>query len=149
MSKEFTKAMRLRTQSDFRQVFAARQSAADAVLIVYARKNQLHASRLGACVSRKVGNAVIRNRWKRRIREAFRLHVDQLPCGFDFVVLPNRRARPEFAPIRQSLLRLTERASRGKMQNNRTQDGKDRYPYPRSGQHSSTRLNKNGAEQSP
>lgn len=43
--------------------------------------------RLGVVASRKVGNAVARNRAKRLVREAFRLHQEALPTGIDLVVI--------------------------------------------------------------
>ena len=47
-------------------------------------------ARLGVVASRKVGNAVVRNRAKRLIREAFRKQTAQMPPGLDLVVI----ARP-------------------------------------------------------
>jgi ribonuclease P protein component len=46
--------------------------------------------RLGLTVPRAVGGAVDRNRIKRRLREAFRLHRDQLEARWDLVLNPRR-----------------------------------------------------------
>lgn len=45
-------------------------------------------SRLGIAASRKMGNAVARNRAKRRIREWFRTREEPLPSGVDIVIIP-------------------------------------------------------------
>jgi ribonuclease P protein component len=50
-------------------------------------------SRLGVTVSKRVGNSVIRNRIKRRIREWFRCARRELPRGSDIVVIARRAAQ--------------------------------------------------------
>lgn len=48
--------------------------------------------RLGVTASRKLGNAVLRNRVKRLVREAFRRHKLLFPEGHDFVFVAKRNA---------------------------------------------------------
>lgn len=52
-------------------------------------------SRLGVTVSRKVGNAVVRNRVKRLLRETFRLHPEFFRWPIDLVVIAKREVRAE------------------------------------------------------
>jgi ribonuclease P protein component len=101
---------RIRHNQDFRAVYRLRRSVADDVLIVYARRNGSEETRLGVSVSRKVGNAVLRNRWKRLIREAFRRSRAALPPGLDLVVIPRPGALPRAEKIFASLPRLARRA---------------------------------------
>ncbi|MFM2092915.1 MAG: ribonuclease protein component, partial [Planctomycetota bacterium] len=56
--------------------------------------------------------AVTRHRWKRLIREAFRLSRTQLPVGFDLVVRPKRGAHADFDRIAKSLPRLANLIAR-------------------------------------
>ena len=105
----FPAALRLRKTSDFDRVFGRRRSAADGLLIVYGCENGLPHPRLGLVVSRKVGGAVRRNRWKRLIREAFRLAQRELPAGLDLVVIPRGGRRPDRDAISASLRQLAGR----------------------------------------
>jgi ribonuclease P protein component len=90
MDNRLPKSLRLCKGEEYRNVFAARCSVADETLILFAVSNALPHCRLGLAVSKKIGNAVVRNRWKRLIREAFRNSKSALPGGLDLVVLPQR-----------------------------------------------------------
>jgi ribonuclease P protein component len=106
----FPKTARLRKSTEFKKVFDARRKAADDVLIVFGCENGLEHSRLGLSVSRKVGNAVVRNRWKRLIREAFRKSRSAFSLPLDLVVLPQKGAFPPTAQrVEESLRRLVKR----------------------------------------
>lgn len=57
------------------------------VLILSRQLEGTHPSRLGVTASRRVGNAVVRNRAKRVVREAFRATTDLFRDGVDLVVI--------------------------------------------------------------
>ena len=108
----FSRRFRLRTPAEFDRVYRAKVFAADDVLVMNACASGLNHPRLGLSVSKKVGNAVIRNRWKRLIREAFRLSRADLPGGIDLVVRPQKEAVPELAAITRSLGSLARRVAK-------------------------------------
>jgi len=56
-------------------------------LVAFARPNNLPHPRLGISISRSVGTAPRRNRIKRLLREAFRLHQHDWPKGYDLVLV--------------------------------------------------------------
>lgn len=110
--QSFPPHLRLRTQGQFDRVYKARLFAADDVLVVNAAASDLPHPRLGLSVSKKVGNAVTRNRWKRLIREAFRLSRHELPEGLDLVVRPQKGATDGLPSIRRSLVALVRRIAK-------------------------------------
>jgi ribonuclease P protein component len=108
----FGKELRIRKPEEFDRVYRSRIYAADEVLVVNGDANGLAHPRLGLSVSKKVGNAVVRNRWKRLIREGFRLCWEQLPPGIDLIVRPQKDAAADFESIRRSLPALAGRIAK-------------------------------------
>ncbi len=108
----FPKSARLIEQQEFDRVHGENVFAADDTLVVKGLGNKLDRTRLGLSVGKKVGNAVCRNRWKRLIREAFRLQKSQLPSGLDLVIRPRKGALCEFEAIYHSLGKLTRQIKR-------------------------------------
>ncbi|MCH7595715.1 MAG: ribonuclease P protein component [Planctomycetes bacterium] len=110
-SQRFCKRERLRLKTDFARVFAARRSAADDALVVYALPNQLAFSRLGIVVSRRIGNAPQRSYVRRRIREAFRTNKPGLSSGLDIICVARPPAAEANVSIARSLSALIDRAA--------------------------------------
>lgn len=79
---------RLRTGDDFRAVSRQGSRSARSHVVVHLAllPQRGPEPRVGFVVSKKVGNAVVRNRTARRLREIFRARMDRLPPGTDVVI---------------------------------------------------------------
>lgn len=75
----------IKTNGEFKRAYARGKSFANPALATYAIKNRSNTSQIGITASKKVGNAVQRNRARRIIRAAFRELSDEVNTGFDLV----------------------------------------------------------------
>jgi ribonuclease P protein component len=84
----FGKDLRLRRRQEFLDIQRrGRRRHSPNFIVVCVDQSDPRGSRFGFNVSRRVGNAVVRNRVRRRLREFVRLHRHRLPRARDFVVI--------------------------------------------------------------
>ncbi|MEG1981909.1 MAG: ribonuclease P protein component [Clostridia bacterium] len=70
---------------DFSFIYRTGTSIVTPILVIYYRKNKLSANRVGITATKKIGNAVIRNRCRRIIRQAYLNLSPSIKKGYDFV----------------------------------------------------------------
>lgn len=83
----FRRRHRLTHNKEFNHVYDKGIRIPKGPLVIVGAPNSLDNARLGLSVSRKVGNAVRRNRIKRCLRESFRLLQHECPAGFDIIII--------------------------------------------------------------
>ncbi|MBT2570962.1 ribonuclease P protein component [Planococcus sp. ISL-110] len=89
------KHQRIKKNKEFQHVFKKGKSFANRQFIVYVFKSEQPEFRLGLSVSKKVGNAVVRNRIKRYIRQTFLELKDDILPNADYIII----ARPQAATL--------------------------------------------------
>lgn len=87
------KRYRLTANAEYERARHGGRPWAHPLLILYARRNEGEITRFGFSVSKRVGKAVVRNRGKRRLREAARQFLPFLVTGWDLLLV----ARPPIA----------------------------------------------------
>ena len=105
--------MRLTKSRDFAAARREGKSWANNTLVLIARRTDADGCRFGFSVSKRVGNAVVRNRVKRRLREIARTGVAPRieGGGWDFVVIARKDAADaDYQRLNRSLERLFKRA---------------------------------------
>lgn len=106
------KSFRLRDRKIFQYVYHRGKSAScRAVVLVYAR-GEKEAIRVGFSVSKKVGNSVVRNRVKRRLKEAIRPLLPDMKTGVYLVFIARQPiVLSAFADIQKDVRTLLKKAN--------------------------------------
>ncbi len=86
------KSLTLKTNRDFRRVYNRGKSVLMPSIVLYKLPTKYPVIRIGFTVSNKIGNAVTRNRIRRRLREAFRLNEERIKPGFDLVIVARHKS---------------------------------------------------------
>lgn len=108
-SYNFPRSARLVQSSQFGRVYRSGLRCKYFPLYVRALPREDGESRLGLAIGRKTGKAVVRNRWKRAIREAFRLNRHRLNRPHDLVIAVDWNATEEHIHrVEDTFLELVE-----------------------------------------
>ena len=87
----FKKTERLAKRPEFKKVMdEGKKKRVDRLCTIFSTPNDLGRKRLGIIASKKIGNAVARNRAKRRIREVFRQIKHRIEPALDIVVISGK-----------------------------------------------------------
>ena len=112
-AEAFPKALRLRSRAEFLKVQSKGQKVSAEPLLGLYLANGLQVTRLGLTVSSKVGNAVVRARIRRYLRECFRKKKSSLPAGIDLVLIARQGAKDaDLATLQASFDALADRLTR-------------------------------------
>lgn len=87
------KTYRIKKNADFQKIYKKGHSVANRQFVVYTYNNkEVDHFRLGISVSKKLGNAVLRNKIKRAIRENFKVHKSHI-LAKDIIVIARQPAK--------------------------------------------------------
>jgi ribonuclease P protein component len=112
VSSSLSSSPRALRTADFRKVYDHGKRVSGPLFAAFclARpEDQSSGPRLGLTVPRAIGGSVVRNRIKRRMREAFRLHRADLNPQWDIVINPRRTAfAAPFTELERALRKVIE-----------------------------------------
>ena len=112
-SQRFSRSRRVRRRAEFQHAFGVGTRWHGRFVTLVIAPNTVETTRLGLVASRKIGNAVTRNRAKRLMRELFRRHV---PVGstaaVDLVMMPRREFfQAEFEALERDFRSILRRST--------------------------------------
>lgn len=100
----------LKKNKEYRHVYNRGKSFVDRYLVIYYLSNNLDFCRFGFTVSKKIGNAVTRNRVRRLLKEVCRLNSNVFTGGFDLVLVARRGIVDlDYRRVEESVLKLIKK----------------------------------------
>ena len=101
----------MKKTDEFRNCYENGKSYANKFIVVYVWKTRGSNNKVGISCSKKIGNSIVRHRFARLVREAYRLHEDIFNSGLDIVVVARACARDaSYFDIEESFLSLAGKA---------------------------------------
>ncbi len=84
------KIYRLRSNMEFKKVYSGGKNYWNRNLVLYVKKNNIGNTRVGYSITKKIGNSVIRNKIRRRMKEIYRLNFKGIKSNYDLIFIPKR-----------------------------------------------------------
>jgi ribonuclease P protein component len=101
----------LKRNKEFRHVYRAGQSVGSRLMVLIYTKNDKDKLHVGFTVSKKIGNSVVRNRVKRRLRESFRPMIPDVKSGYNIILIAREPVvHEEFENIKKTMRYLLRKA---------------------------------------
>ncbi len=104
----------LKEKKDFETIFKLRNQISSKFYYIYIRDNNLDKFRFGICVSKKIGNAVVRNRIKRRVKDI----IDKSKLLFgnkDYIIVLKKSTRDaKYLELKEDLISVFKKIIDGR-----------------------------------
>lgn len=105
---------RLRKKSDFKRTYSMGKSYATPFLVLYVKKRDGKGKsvRIGFSVSKRLGNAVVRNKLKRRLRAGIQPILHQINQEYDLIFIAREKIKGiSFQDVEKNILNLLKRSN--------------------------------------
>ncbi len=86
--------------SEFQKVYNFGKKSYGYYALIFFAKNNLEYNRCGFVASKKIGNAVCRNRIKRLMRECYRCNEENIKIGYDLIFVGKKNAGEKFKELK-------------------------------------------------
>lgn len=107
----FPKKNRIKSKAGFQLVYTTGRSVVDSLSVLYVLPLDAEGPKIGFAVGKKIGNAVVRNRVKRMMREVFRHHKSELMTNIQLIWVARKKlAAADLKTYDRVFMRLAKRA---------------------------------------
>ena len=106
--------IRIKSKKEFDNIIKQGENIKNKYFILYYVQKKENQSRFGIAVGKKLGNAVVRNKIKRQLREIIKLSKNKFPKGKDYIIIIRKESlNLNFLEMKENLILLTEKVKNG------------------------------------
>lgn len=101
----------LKKDRQFKIVYKHGRNYWNKSLTLYMKKNGLNYNRVGYSITKKIGNSVVRNKLRRRMKEIMRLNFDDIKDGYDLILIPKKSTvNMDYYDLEKEIIHLLKRS---------------------------------------